>query len=103
MLPNDVQAEVGLIGSIILHPVFAAQISWFKADYLYHNENKCLYWAINELLKDNVEHVDDFNIIKKINENPGVKGLFDELKIPSLQGLSHHKQHLLHHPPLLLL
>jgi len=68
-MPNDIQAEVGLIGSIILHPEFAAQISWFKADYLYHNENKCLYWAVTELLKDNVENVDDFNIIKKINEN----------------------------------
>lgn len=86
-LPHDTQAEVGVIGTLIEHPEFCVQISWFKPDYFYHKENKCIYWAIVELSKENIGNIDDFNIIKKINENLGVKGVFDELKIPSIQEL----------------
>jgi replicative DNA helicase len=87
LLPHDTQAEVGIIATLIVSPEYCIQLSWFKADYFYHMENKCLYWAITELAKQDINNIDDFNIIKKINENKGVKGVFEELKIPSIQEL----------------
>lgn len=87
LLPHDTQAEVGIIGTLINTPIYCVQLSWFKPDYFYHTENKCLYWAIAELAKQDINNIDDFNIIKKINENKGVKGVFEELKIPSIQEL----------------
>jgi len=84
-LPRDINAECGIIGSLILKPEFVLHTPYLKPFHFYEHENGCIFWAINELMESGVNNIDDFNIITKLEGEQKVKNVFDNLDIPSIQ------------------
>lgn len=85
-LPHDIQAEAGVIASIIYNPEFVLHSEILRPEHFYTNENKCYYWAIWSLyIEDKVEKIDAFNLMTKINSDKGVKNTISSLNLPSIQ------------------
>jgi len=85
-LPYDIQAESGIIATIIYNPEFILHSETLRPEHFYIKENQCYYWAIWSLyLEDKVEKIDTFNLMTKINSNKGVKNVVDVLNLPSIQ------------------
>jgi len=66
---SDIQAESGVIGTLIYHPEFIAYSDYLKSSYFYGQENGAIYWAIGELYKEGIINIDAFNILSKIKNN----------------------------------
>ena len=82
---NDIQAEAGVIATLIYHPDFILHSDYLKPGYFYNVENGCLYWAIQELSKAGIENIDALNLTSVINSNRAVKRKLDEYNIVNLQ------------------
>jgi len=70
---TDIQAELGVVATIIAHPEFLTSISHIKARYFSDMTNACVFWAVQTLITNGVDHLDLFNIESMINSNPAVK------------------------------
>ena len=83
---SDIQAESGVIGTLIFHPEFLLHSDTFlKAGHFYNVENACIYWAIQELVKDGITNIDALNLSSKLNSNNGVKNTISKFNLPSVQ------------------
>lgn len=82
---NDIQAESGVIATLIYHPDFILHSDYLKPGYFYNVENGCLYWAIQELTKAGVENIDALNLTSMINSNKAVKRKLEEYNLGNLQ------------------
>lgn len=80
----DMQAEAGVIATLVHHPEFILQSEYLKAAYFYHKENGCIYWAIDELYKDGIKVIDAFNITMKLESNAAVKKKIDSVNMPDM-------------------
>jgi replicative DNA helicase len=87
ILPYDINAESGVICTLILHPEFILHSENLKPAYFYKKENGAIYWAIEELYKKGIDKIDDFNILTQINSNAGVKKLMNSFNEQSLTEL----------------
>lgn len=87
ILPYDINAESGVVGTLIYHPEFIFHSEYLKPSYFYRKENACIYWAIQELYKEGIDNIDTFNIITKIESNKKTKQMFAGMNITSLQDL----------------
>lgn len=67
-LPLSLQVEAGVIGSAISKPDFLLQIEWLKPQYFQDELNAAVFWAINQLVQEGIENIDDFNVGKIIND-----------------------------------
>ena len=70
---SDLQAESGVIATLMYHPEFALHTDYLKAGYFYDRFNGCFYWAVTELFKAGVDRIDAVNIENMINSNAAVK------------------------------
>ena len=87
-LPYDIQAESGIIATLIYKPEFVLHTEYLKPEYFFIKENQCFYWAIQSLYKeDKVDKIDTFNLTAKINSNKGVKNIIDKLNLNNVQEL----------------
>ena len=66
---NDVQAESGVIATLVYHPEFILHTDYLKPGYFYATDNGCIYWAISELYKAGVENIDALNISNMLTSN----------------------------------
>ena len=82
---NDVQAESGVIATLVYHPEFILHTDYLKPGYFYATDNGCIYWAISELYKAGVENIDALNISNMLNSNKAVKQTIQNYNLPSLQ------------------
>lgn len=69
----DNSAEAGVIATIVQHPDFILHTDYLKPGYFYNVENGCIYWAISELFKSGVDHIDAMNISNMLNSNKAVQ------------------------------
>jgi replicative DNA helicase len=86
-LPYDINAESGVVSTLIYHPDFILHSEYLKPGYFYRKENACIYWAIQELYKSGIDKIDTFNIIAKIDSNKKTKEMFASMNITSVQDL----------------
>jgi replicative DNA helicase len=87
-LPYDIQAESGIVATLIYIPEFVLHSEYLKPEYFFIKENQCIYWAIQSLYKDDkVDKIDTFNLTTKINSNKGVRNIIEKLNINSIQEL----------------
>lgn len=83
---SDIQSESGVIGTLIFHPEFILHSDVFlKAGHFFNVENGCIYWAIQELVKDGITNIDALNLSNKLNSNKGVKNTIEKYNLPSVQ------------------
>ena len=83
---SDIQSESGVIGTLIFHPEYMLHSDTFlKAGHFYNVENGCIYWAIQELIKDGITNIDALNLSNKLNSNKGVKHTIEKFNLPSVQ------------------
>ena len=83
---SDIQAESGVIGSLIFHPEFMLNSDAFlKAGHFYNKENGCIYWAIQELYKDGITNIDAFNLSTKLQSHKGVERTIEKYNLPAAQ------------------
>lgn len=83
---SDIQSESGVIGTLIFHPEYMLHSDTFlKAGHFYNVENGCIYWAIQELVKDGITNIDALNLSNKLNSNNSVKNTIEKFNLPSVQ------------------
>ena len=80
-----IASEAGVIATLFLHPEY-----WFYSEYLLPNhfgdkQNRCVYTAIQMLVKSGIEHVDAYNIVEILNSKESTKHYADEITIQELQ------------------
>ena len=82
---SDMQAEAGVIGTLLYHPEFALHTDYLLPSHFYHTENGCLYWAIQELNKEGITNIDAYNISSKLQSNRAVSKTIEKYNLPSVQ------------------
>lgn len=81
-LPYDILAESTIICTLIQHPEYILQSENLKSSHFYDKANGVFHWAIQELVKQGVEFIDDLNMTVQINTSNGcartIKGDVEE-------------------------
>lgn len=78
---SDTMAEAGIIATLIYKPSYIVHSEQLKNTHFYNKESACLYWGIDQLIKQGVENIDSFNLTTIINSNDGIKNTFDKFGI----------------------
>lgn len=81
----DIQAESGVIATLVYHPEQIMHTDYLKPGYFYNKENGCIYWAIQELYKKGIDNIDAFNISNIIASNPAVQRTIEKYNMPEIQ------------------
>lgn len=76
-LPYDINAETGIICTLIHNPEFILHSETLSPSYFYKKENGAIYWAIQQLYQKGIDKIDEFNLTTQINSNTGVKNLVE--------------------------
>lgn len=84
---SDVQSESGVIGSLILHPDFAAISDNLLPNYFSSKENACYYWGIRQLIDSGVNNIDAFNLSKVLQGHEGVQHELDKYNLPNVKDM----------------
>ena len=82
---TDVSAESGVIASIIYHPEFLLSDNNLQPRFFYHEENRMLYWAINELVSNGVTKIDNINLNNILYSNSYCTKLIERYGLSDLQ------------------
>lgn len=82
---NDSGAEGSAIATLIYHPEFILHTDYLKARFFYNVENGCIYWAIQELFKAGIDHIDAINLTNMLNSNHAVKKKIEEYNLSDMQ------------------
>lgn len=82
---SDIQAESGVIGTLIYHPEFVLHTDYLKPRYFSGEDNQCIYWAIQGLYQDGITTIDAFNLSSKIQSNPAVKKVIEKYNLPACE------------------
>lgn len=94
---SDIQAEAGVIATLMYHPEFILHTDYLKPAYFYNVENGCIYWAIEELYKNGVETIDALNITNMLNSNKSVKRKIEEYNLTDMQEFINMSQYACRH------
>lgn len=66
---QNIQAEAGIISTLIVHPDFILTQEKLKAEYFSVPTNKVLFKIIKELYNDGITNIDEFNLAAKIENS----------------------------------
>lgn len=76
-LPYDINAETGILCTLIHNPEFILHSETLSPSYFYKKENGAIYWAIQQLYQKGIDKIDEFNLTTQINSDTGVKKLVE--------------------------
>ena len=82
---SDIQAEAGIIATIIRHPEFVLNISYMKPGYFFSVENGCMYWCVQQLVEEGVTKIDALNLQTALNSNLAVKKKVEEFNLTNIE------------------
>lgn len=88
--PNDirsVESEAGIIATIINNPDYIFHSEELKPNHFSEPQNAYLYYAIVELARKNIQHIDCYNLTNFLNSKESTKKQTDILTIPALNEL----------------
>lgn len=84
-LPHDDISEIGIVGTVLLHPEYTLKSDYLKPKMFFNRENASVYYVIQQLYNQNITDIDDFSIINQIEGNKSLKKIFDNLNIDNIQ------------------
>lgn len=91
---KNIEAEAGVIASILLNPELTFYSEYLRPNYFTDTANAYIYYAVSELAKLGVEHIDEYNIINFLNTKKGTRQVADNVNsiitVQSLQELIHN-------------
>lgn len=60
---KNIDAEAGVISTLLYHPDFYYSFEFLQRKHFFNNENGLIYYAIVELIKNDINNIDPFNIM----------------------------------------
>lgn len=84
---KNVEAEAGIIASVLLDPTLTYHSEQLKPNYFTDSNNAYIYYAVCELVKQNVESVDVYNITNILNAKQSTRKATETITIQSLSEL----------------
>ena len=88
---KNVEAEAGVIASVILNPELIFHSEQLKPNYFTNPQNAYVYYAVSELAKRGIDSADPYNIINMLNMRKGTEHVGEDVAaivtIASLQEL----------------
>lgn len=88
---KNVEAEAGVIASVVLEPELIFFSEQLRPNHFTNPQNAYVYFAVQELAKKGVEKIDAYNIINILNLYKGTEHVGEDatriISIPSLQDL----------------
>ena len=81
----DNSAEGGVIASLIYHPEYLLSDNNLQPRFFYNQENKLLFWAINELVTKGVTKIDSLNLKNVLCSNPKCQRMAADFGLTNLQ------------------
>ena len=94
---RDIQAESGVIATLVYHPDFILHSEYLKPRFFYNVENSCIYWAIQELYKAGIETIDAMNITSMLNSDKGVKKQIEKHNLKDMEAFISSSQYTARH------
>mgnify|MGYP000533377533 CR=1 FL=1 len=76
-LPYDINAETGIICTLIHNPEFIVYSDALLPSYFYKSENGAIYWAIQQLYQKGITKIDKFNLETQINSDSRYKKIIE--------------------------
>lgn len=80
----DLNAETGVIATLVRHPNFILHSEYLKPNNFYNVENGCLYWGILELYKSGVDQVDVMNLTNILKSDKAVQQRINKSNLSDL-------------------
>lgn len=80
-------SEAGVIASIIENPTLTFYSEQLKPNHFFFKENAYIYYAVCELAKRGIEHVDPYSILNFLSMKPATQKGADMITIQSLNEL----------------
>lgn len=84
---TDVMSEAGIIATILFKPEFTLASDQLKPNHFSDEQNAYIYYAVCELAKRGIEHIDPYGIINILNAKEATKRMADKLTVESLTEL----------------
>ena len=80
-------SEAGIIASLIHHPEFIFYSEHLLPNHFTNTENRCVYTAIDSLMKNGITAIDPYNIMENLNSSEGSRRLAEDITIDMLNEL----------------
>lgn len=85
---KNIESEAGVIASVLLNPELVFHSEMLKPNHFTNPQNAYVYYAVCELVKKNVDHVDAYNITNLLNARKGTEQVGENVNsIVTLQSL----------------
>lgn len=81
----DLQAESGVIGTLLMHPEYIAHSDYLKPKYFSERNNGIMYWAIHELFNSGLRTITDLALAEKIKTSKKASKVMEDLNLPSVK------------------
>lgn len=81
----DLQAESGVIGTLLFHPEYVAFTDYLSPKYFSERNNGIMYWAIRELFENGAKTITDVSLADKIRNNRAANRVMEEFNLPSVR------------------
>lgn len=82
---SDLQAEAGILATVIKHPDFLSNITYLKPGMFFSIENASIFWCVQKLYDEGITNIDALNISNAINSNRAIKKKIEEYNIGDIQ------------------
>ena len=85
---KNVEAEAGVIASVLLNPELTFHSEQLKPNYFANEANAYIYCAVTELARKGVDKIDGYNVINMLNARKGTEHVLENVNsIVTTQGL----------------
>lgn len=81
----DIQAEAGVIGTILQSPDYIFHIEFLKPRHFYERVNAAILYVIQQLFNEGITDIDDFSIINKITSDKKLNSIFQQYNIKDIR------------------
>ena len=82
---SNIKSESGIIATLIHNPSFVFHSEELLPNHFTNRQNACLYLAISNLVQQNIETIDAYNIINSLEAAEATRRYADELKVDEIQ------------------
>lgn len=85
---KNIESEAGVIASVLINPELIFHSELLQPNHFTNPQNAYVYYAVSELVKKNVDHVDAYNITNLLNAKRGTQQVGENVNnIVTLQSL----------------